>query len=136
MPGTRASQSVGSFTEEMSAALDAKLAQHFAAFNATISALTTQIAALESSITQKDSRICDLEERVEQRDARINDLEERVDQLDFASDCQEQYGRRFNVRVENVTLQAGDQRETSDSLQRQVLQLLTDAGVFTRNRRF
>ena len=131
---TRSQSSSQSFTAEMTAAIETAISKHMTSFTSTITALTSEIAALKASLQQKDTRITELQERIDQHVERIDQLEaaagepqgERVEQLELQLDALEQYGRRLNIRVDNVP-QLAD--ESIPALEKKVLELLNDAGA-------
>ena len=72
------------------------------------------------------SRLDGLASEVAAKDSAIRILEERCTQLEIDHDALEQYGRRMNVRVENVPVSDG---ESPASLQSQVINILKEAGA-------
>ena len=129
---TRSSQNLpaspNAFTEEMRVTIEAAIDKHMTSFQATITALTSELKELKESLTQKDNRIAELEQRILQLEDSPpdNPLHARIAQLEAEHDALEQYGRRLNVRVENVPLLAD---ESPTTLQDQVLGMMTAAGA-------
>jgi len=114
-------------------AIEASISSHMTQLGVSISALTSEIADLKQSLLQKDNHIEELSQRIVVLESRPNTrsdatrvLEERVNQLEGDLESLEQYGRRMNIRVENVPLLA---QETPASLETQVLGLLQEAGA-------
>jgi hypothetical protein len=142
MPGTRSSTSNELFTEEMKLAVseivEAALERQTVVFSASIQTLTTEISDLKSRLTQKDFHIQQLKIRIEQLEAAgpgsgpagpagdTSALTERIAQLEFDHDALEQYGRRMNIRLDNVPELAN---ETPDALEKKALELLSAAGA-------
>lgn len=125
-----------SFTEEIQIAIEASISKHMATFTttltSTIASLTSEIASLKASLTQKDDRIAKLEERIVLLEATPTPSHadaERIEHVEIAQDALEQYGRRMNIRVDNVPQLTGDARESSAALEVKVLELLNAAGA-------
>ena len=115
------------FTEEMRAAIQSAVSQALVTHTQTLSDLKSEIASMKHSLIQKDNRISELEQRIEQLGARSDThLLERVQLLESAHDSLEQYGRRLNIRIENVP-EIPD--ETPLLLETKVLGLLSAAGA-------
>ena len=95
----------------------------------SITRLADDIAELKLQLSHKDTMITQLEARIAQLETRPDNssiLQERLDQLEATHDGLEQYGRRLNVRVENIPFIEG---ETPVSLQSQVLEMMNAAGA-------
>ena len=110
------------FTEEMRAAIREAiepLSLQLAALTTSNSALTQQVQALESKLAQRDAAFLEL-------DSENGKLQERIEVLEEAHDSLEQHGRRMNFRVQNIPFNEG---ESNESLQKQVLAVLKDAGA-------
>ena len=105
--------------EEMKATIESSIAKHLGPLQASQS-------SLQATITALSNQIATLEQKIVSKDTHISKLEARVDQLEAANDSLEQYGRRMNIRVENVL---HHEDEDSESLQKQVLEMLTAAGA-------
>ena len=126
---TRASVE-NTFTEEM---MRNAIREAIEPLSATISALTQQVTALSNSNSALAQQVSALETKLAQRDTAILELDtdnaklhERIEVLEEAHDSLEQHGRRMNFRVQNIPFNEG---ETNESLQEQVLAVLTDAGA-------
>ena len=94
----------------------------------SITRLSDDTAVVKLQLDQKDTVITQLEARIAQLETRPDNsiLQERVDQLEAAHDGLDQYGRRMNVRIENIPF---DEGETPASLQTSVLEKLNAAGA-------
>ena len=127
------------FTEEMKAAIETAIVKHLSKsdqirsdelskFSLTIAGLTNEICDLKRSLVLKDNIISKLETQVAQLETRpdTSNLLARIDQLEADHDSLEQYGRRLNIRVDNVPFLQG---ESPASLEGQVLGLLASAGA-------
>ena len=90
-------------SEEMKVYFEALLSKH-------TQTILERVAALELKLQEKDRIIEKLEERERKREERINSLEENVY---IVIDDAEHYGRRMNIRLENI---AYDEKETDESL--------------------
>ena len=127
--------STRAFTEEMKVAIDSSISKHMltmtassSAMTASISVLTAEIGELKQSLTQRDAKIASLEQKIAVLEARPDTSRfiARLEQLEADHDDLEQYGRRLNIRVENVPLQ---QDEAPAALETQVIGFLADAGA-------
>ena len=88
--------------------------------------ILNRVETLEKRLQEKDRVIEDLEERlkdVEEVEARVAKMEENVF---VAIDDAEQYGRRMNIRLENIPYQ---QDETNGSLLTKIESALDECGV-------
>ena len=108
----RSSPNPQSVTSEMSAAIELAVQRAMQPFIERIEGLTSRLEALSSQAAA--------------RDVVIATLEERCSQLEHDNDALEQYGRRMNVRVENVPLTDG---ESPATLENQVITILKEAGA-------
>ena len=84
------------------------------------------LAACDEAVRPVLQELADLKRRMTEKDAIITKLEERVAQLETAHDDLEQYGRRLNIRIENVPHSDG---ESPQDLEQKVLNNLKDSGA-------
>ena len=152
MPDTRSSTSEA-FTEEMKRAmreivdssvraiLDTALAKQsdtfttsLAAATASIAALTSEVADLKTRLSQRDHQILQLKNRIEELESAEHGdttiLQTRIDQLEHDHDALEQYGRRLNIRLDNVP-ELPD--ETPAKLEQRALEILNAAGAAVKS---
>ena len=123
------------FTEEMRAAIECAISKHMTSltasqtsFTASLSALTQEISTLKLSLSQRDDKIVSLEQKIALLETRpdASRLAVRIEQLEAGQDELEQYGRRLNIRLENVPV---NHNESPAALESQVMGLLKDAGA-------
>ena len=120
--------STRAFTEEMKVAIEAAISKHMTSFASSLVALTSEIADLKRSMSLRDDKIASLELKIQQLETRPDSsrLAARIEQLEADHDDLAQYGRRLNIRLENVPVHSD---ETPAALETQVLGLLSDAGA-------
>jgi chromosome segregation ATPase len=104
-------------------------------FAASIATLTAEISQLQRRLQQKDDHIKELTTRIEQLEAGggggdNNALLERISDLEYEHDELEQYGRRMNIRLDNVPEQ---ENETPASVERKALEMLAEAGEIIKS---
>ena len=96
-------------------------------------AINESTQVLLEKITSLEGKIESLEDAIKEKQLKIDMLERDMNivmavnkQLVIANDNLEQYGRRFNIQVENVSRDPG---ETNESLKTKIVDILVKAGA-------
>ena len=88
--------------------------------------LSQQIHRLEELVKEKDATIKKQGVTLKQQGETISRLEDQMRRLSVANDSLDQYGRRLNIRVDNILVVDG---ESQEAIQASVLAVLQAAGA-------